>query len=224
MKIFFLCLFLTTQVFADVCICQYPKEDAVYGEGYKGEIGFYKMGCALWQVLERDCRKRKVMDINEDLTPYLDQHLRSQEKIKLSYVGHWDNSITMMYYIHRVVKPLIDRYETSVDVENTACSSMDYAPLIQDRVASYELPEGVSLNVIGNQTISIGMWDKLLIGYRKADLYAVADSNNSSITYPACETFLNKRCTGFQEGEKGYCTEENKNKMLICKAKNWKFW
>lgn len=201
---------------ANICICQYPKQDARFGTGVKGEIGFYKMGCALWQIFERGCRKRKVFDINKDMTPFLDKKLRPNEKIKLSYVGHWGSSNEFIEYLDYTVKPLLDRYQSSVEVENTACLAMEDAASVQKHIDTYDLTDNVNLKVNGNQTTSIGMWDKLWPGYGKADLYAISDSDKRSPLYPSCNKFINKRCTGFQVLERGFCSDGQFIRELIC--------
>jgi hypothetical protein len=221
MKLLLLLLISFIQVGqANVCICQYPKEDAKYGGGYRGEIGFYKMGCALWILSEGRCRKKKVIDINMSLDPYLNKVLKPQEKVKIGFVGHWSSSEEFIEYLQSDIEPLLKKYDSSFEVENTACSSMDEPAKVQDYLTGLQLNENKYINVEGSQTTSIGMWDKLSIGFRKADLIANGDSRGLKNVYPLCKKFINRRCTGFQEGETGYCqSDSGVNRKLICHGK-----
>jgi len=209
--------------FADVCICQYPKEDAKYGGGYKGEIGFYKMGCSLWLVGERKCRKNKIMDINIPLTEYLDEldeELEEGEKVRVGYVGHWGSSSELVDYIKNEIVPVTKKYNVPVSVENTACYGMEDPQLVSKYLHSLYSNESNYITVEGTQTTSIGMWDKVSFAFRKADLVAFADSREEAAIYPKCEEFLNRRCTGFQEGDVGLCVDELGNKKeLLCNGR-----
>lgn len=225
-KLLLLISIISFHALADVCICTYPKEDAKYGGGYKGEILFYKMGCALWLLTETRCRKEKIMDINLPLETYLDNKIKAKDKkIRIGYVGHWGSSDEYIDYVDEYIAPLLNRYEQSIEVDNTACLAMEEANQVQEHIEKYDYKENQSLKLEGNQTTSIGMWDKLSIRFRKADLTATASSDNSKLLYPKCKKFVGKRCTGFQLYEKGLCSEEDSTLTeLICnhKIKNQK--
>ncbi len=212
-----LSLIISFSALADICICQYPKEDARYGGGYKGEIAFYKMGCQIWHLSERKCRKKKTIDINESLEPYLDKHHRDGEKIRVGFVGHWSSSSELVDYLKNEIEPVRSKYKSPIHIENTACLSMDSPDLVSDYVSTLDNKDNAYLTVEGTQTTSIGMWDKVSFAFRKADLIASVDSRNSSPIYPKCSEFIDRRCTGFQAGEKGFCVNENdEKKQLIC--------
>lgn len=219
MKFLFLLLALSSlPAFADVCICQYPKWDAEFGAGYDEEVGFYKMGCSLWLMSEMGCRKEKITNINNDLKPYLDQVLRPKEKIRIGYVGHWESSIEFVFYLKRKVEPLLSVYKTPIKVDNTACLAMEDAELVQEYLETIPSTKDVYLKVQGAQTTSIGMWDKVWPGKRKADLVARGDSLGTISVYPACKEFLKKGCTAFQDDETGICLGDKGVKTeIICR-------
>jgi hypothetical protein len=208
---------LSLSAIADVCICQYPKQDARYGAGFKGEIGFYKMGCGAWLLSQTKCRKEKIIDINETLEPYLNERLRSNEKIRIGFVGHWSSSDELVDYLDNDIVPLMQKYNSPIEVDNTACDGMNDPQSVQDYLATLKTQKDSYLSVQGSQTTSIGMWDKLSISFRKADLIAYADTRGNRDIYPKCEIFHKKRCTGFQYREVGKCTDsEGVTKELIC--------
>ncbi len=214
---FLLILCFSIPAFADVCICQYPKEDAEFGEGYRGEIGFYKMGCALWLLKEKSCRREKIMNINTPLEPYLEKVLRKNEKVRVGYVGHWGSSEDYVDYLKTKIEPLISILQSPIAVDNTACYSMEDSSMVQKYLETIPSTEEVYITVEGSQTTSIGMWDKVLPGKRKADLTAIADSRGVMSVYPSCKEFNRKRCTVFQENESGQCIDEKgEQRELIC--------
>jgi hypothetical protein len=213
----FLTFIYSFSVLADICICQYPKEDARYGGGYKGEIAFYKMGCQVWHLAEKKCRKKKTIDINESLSPYLDKHHRKGEKIRVSFVGHWSDSAELVSYLKNEIEPIREKYNSPIRIENTACSAMEDTNLVSKYLQTIDTTDKNYLEVEGSQVTSIGMWDKVSFAFRKADLVATSDSRNSSPIYPVCSEFLDRRCTGVQQGDKGYCVDDqNQRKELIC--------
>lgn len=215
--LFLLLLSISASAYADVCICQYPKKDAKYGRGFKKEVFFYKMGCAAWLITEKECRKQKIIDINKPLSSYLDKVLKQDEKIRLGYVGHWKSSNALISFLKKEVEPLMGKYRSPILVDNTACLAMNDAEKVQRYLDSIPSTESLYMSVKGNQTTSIGMWDKLSVGYRKADLVAYADSRGTSFNYPACNVFLEKRCTAFQNKDVGYCTDEGGvTRELVC--------
>lgn len=237
MKLLILLFFYSFTAMADVCICQFPREDAKFGDGYKNEVFAYKMGCKLWLAQEKKCRKRKTIDINESLNSYLDEHIRSNEKIRLGYVGHWSSSNELIDYLRDLIEPIRLKYRTPILIENTGCSSMDKPEIVQEYLSSIPFGSESYIKVIGNQTTSIGMWDKASFAFRKADLIATADSRFTSPIFPSCDEYKNRRCTGYQKGEKGFCVNQDKElKELIClgkvvkkkystyKQKNSKYW
>ncbi len=220
MNIFILLLFSLLSVNADVCICQFPKEDSKFGAGYRGEIGFYKMGCAIWLRKEMECRRQKIIDINTPLGPYLDRVLGESETLRIGYVGHWSSSEEYINYLKDNIEPLVREKKIPVEVNNTACLSMADANAVQSYLSSLQIPNDTYIRVEGTQTTSIGMWDKVLIHRRKADLIAIADSRDISPTYPSCKEFFNRNCTMFQENETGFCEDETKIlRKLICHKK-----
>lgn len=222
MKNFFILIttLISLSTFADICICQYPGKDAKYGAGYKGEIGFYKMGCSLWLAGERKCRKRKILNVNTPLDSYLSDRHEDDEKIRVGFVGHWSSSKELVEYIKEEIVPINKKYKSPVIIENTACSSMEDTNLVANYMSSLELGEKNYIAVEGSQTTSIGMWDKVSFAFRKADLVANVDSRNSSPAFPKCEEYLNRRCTGYQQGEIGICVDDKGEKQeLLCNGR-----
>jgi hypothetical protein len=213
----FLFALFSISAFADICICQYPKENSRFGGGYSGEIGFYKMGCAAWLLSETQCRKEKIIDINLSLEPYLNERIRSNEKIRIGFVGHWSSSRELVRYLDADIVPLMKKYNTSIEVDNTACSGMSDPESVQAYLEGIEISDETYLRVEASQVTSIGMWDKLSISFRKADLVAFGDTRGSDNMYPKCEIFYKKRCTGFQHWEIGKCADTNGDvKELVC--------
>ncbi len=216
MKFLFWILVFAKSTFADICICQYPNTDTHYGQGKKGEIGFYKLGCAYWYQTQKDCRLTETIDINDSLKPFLDKRIRSDEKIKIGYVGHWSGSYTTLKYLDNEIKPLLDRYRVSIEIDNTACEPLNDPKLVYNHIKKYELQEGTFLRVEGAQGTSIGMWDKLSRNYRFADLLAYADTRETSPGYPDCSKYLNQKCTKHQANEYGYCKVNSFLKRIYC--------
>ncbi|MCT4642016.1 MAG: hypothetical protein N4A33_06920 [Bacteriovoracaceae bacterium] len=215
--IYILSLFISFSSIADICICQYPKEDAHYGSGQSIEVPLYKMGCRLWLTLKKNCRRKKIRDINNSLEDLLDKQLNDGETIKLGFVGHWNHSQELVDYIEDKITPLVTKYKkSSFELDNTACNAMDNPMLVQKKIQELPFDKEQYIKVVGNQTISIGMWDKLSIRFRKTDLIAIADSRSQEFQYPACSTYLGKRCTGFQNGEKGFCSKNGEKKEIVC--------
>lgn len=217
MKFLILLILSTLPVLADVCICQYPKEDARFGEGVRGEIGSYKMGCALWLIKEKDCRREKIMSINRPLEPFLSRVLRNTEKVRVGYVGHWSSSEEMVGYLKSDIEPLRQKFQVPFVITNTACLAMENAHIVQDYVKTIPSSDKAYLAVEGTQTTSIGVWDEVIPHKRKADLIASVDSRQLAPVYPHCKEFLRKGCTAFQEAEKGFCSEDDGSlSSLIC--------
>jgi len=213
----FLFFIFSASAFADICICQYPKKNSRFGAGYTGEIGFYKMGCAAWLLSETKCRKEKIIDINKSLEPYLDQKIRYNEKIRIGFVGHWSSSRELVRYLSADIVPLMTKYNIPIEVDNTACSGMSDPESVQAYLETVQKSDESYLRVEASQVTSIGMWDKLSISFRKADLVAYGDTRGGDNMYPKCEVFHRKRCTGFQSREIGKCVDENGQiKKLVC--------
>lgn len=218
MKIFLALLTLCSlPAFADICICQYPEEDAKFGMGRQGEIGFYKMGCALWLMRESYCRREKIVNINIPLEPYLSKALLGNEKVRIGFVGHWESSMEYVDYLRADIEPLLQKFQVPFEINNTACYAMNDPEFVQDYLNTVSSSGNAYIKVEGAQTASIGMWDKVLIHRQKADLVAFADSRKKTPAYPYCKEFLNRNCSTYQDRESGSCAETDGSlSNLIC--------
>lgn len=201
---------------ADVCICQYPGLDAKYGGANKGEIGFYKLGCAAWLLAQTQCRSQVVINENANLNEYIGQIRSTEEKIKIGYVGHWTSSKTTIDYLDDIIYPMIMKYKVPVHVENTACSSMDNPQTVFDKLDEYKLPSGAYIRYKGNQTTSFGLWNKVITKYNKANLYAIADTRYKSPLYPYCDDYKGRSCIEAQNKDIGSCISNGQLQKLQC--------
>lgn len=189
MKLVIIAMLSSISLFAAQCICQYPGVDSDYGKGYKKEILAYKAGCSLWLSKARNCKSKKIVNINQSLESILKPYTKV---VKLGFVGHWSGSVESVQFIDEVIKPIVESRNISFEIDNTACKPMKDAQLVQDSIESYYYSSNY-ITFKGAQTDSIGMWDKLTRILKKADLMAYADSRNS-LKYPKCKTMINRVC------------------------------
>lgn len=193
--------------FADICVCQISTNIKThFGDGMRSQVPFYTLGCMLWLAQQKNCRIERITNINNPLTELLDRKHRPKEKIILGYVAHWSNSDTHQY-LDQVILPLMERYQSSVEFENTACHSS--AASLFDVIKSYTLPEGTYLRINGNQGVSVGMWDKVIGRMRRADIPAIADTRNDRVEYPRCSKYIHQPCIGAQLTNTAKCTQES---------------
>jgi len=219
LQIGLLTLLYSFSSFSTICICQFPDENSRHGQGRKGEIAFYKLGCSYWIKSQKDCRESKVKNINDSLSEYLDKRILPNDLVKIGYVGHWSESYSTIRYLEQEIKPILDRYRVSIEVDNTACDPLKNPNLVFNHIKKYILQIGTYLRIQGAQTTSIGMWDKLSAKFKYADLLAHADTRDTVPGFPKCSTYINERCTKHQHKEYGYCTNNESLKKIYCKKK-----
>jgi hypothetical protein len=191
------------------CICQ-------TGSMPKEQIPFFKAGCKMW-LMSRTCDEKKTVSVDEDLSKILSPDVRGG-KLELGYVGHWPSADETIYFLEQKILPLMTKLDIDVLVDNTACLGMDNAFIVQNYLAQQKI-NGLKnkLEFTGNQVISIGMWDKILIGHH--NLYASASTETDKVSYPACSEFELKVCSRKdQKNQTGLCeNNEHKLERLTCK-------
>lgn len=203
----------TLKAQAALCLCQYPTENSKYGSGYKEEVSLYKLGCKFWLLTQKNCHSRKTINIEDSLQSLAK---RSNEVIKLGFVGHWSGTIETVKFLDNRIEPLIMQTGVSIEIDNTACSPMENPELVLKTIKNYSLGSAY-LKVKGSQATSIGMWDKLTPLLASADVYAVADSRREQVMYPSCSQHINMPCYKDQTNEKALCISNGKLKTISCK-------
>lgn len=213
----------TKSLSAKLCICTFPDTQSNFGRGYEGEVEFYKAGCALWLV-GKLCSNNLIKNINTPLENLIEERILTGKKIQdilVGYVGHWADSFETIRYLDKEVKPVVDRFGISVELDNTGCSSLDNPSRVQTHIMEYNLSSSVHIQVRGNQVTSIGVWDKVDEDLKTINFFAVADSRFNSPIYPYCDQFLNRPCSRFhqEDEEEGLCQSSTGLKTLVCKSK-----
>ena len=95
---------------------------------------------------------------------------------------------------------------------------MEDAEAVYQHVQNYEIIDEVELKVIGDQNISVGMWDKVLPRFKSNDIQAMTSSRvKEGVVYPSCDHFIEKKCLILEDT--GICHDGNENKKLICDYK-----
>ncbi len=142
----------------------------------------------------------------------------------LGYVGHWGSSNQLINFIEDNVAHVLKEKDMSLKLDNTACNAMDRPELVKAYVDGRKLvSDDKTIEVKGNQTISIGMWNSLTFG--DANLNAIITNKNQKSILPSCNKFENEFCIGeFQNMQVGRCISKNgEQKLLFCKEKKFKF-
>jgi hypothetical protein len=216
-KLFLMVLFLFPQVMwaKTLCVCQTDTNPS--------EIKYYKAGCKLW-LMKKSCYEKKMITQDEDLEKLLTPDYEAGS-LELGYVGHWSSAEGSKNFIEEKVLPIVKNRNIDISIDNTGCSGMNNAFKVQNYMNSLK-ENGLKNKIIfkGNQTTSLGMWDSFFPG--KHNLYAIASTENEMPTYPSCNEFLNKRCSGsLQNRDKGFCVNElSKLERLVCKRNSTFEW
>jgi hypothetical protein len=187
------------------CICQ-------TGDNPGNQVLFFQAGCVLWLAANR-CIGGSIQPVSEKITlPSKTRHLY------VGYVGHWGSSEELVSYLDQFISPILSRGLESVYIDNTACFAMDNPTLVLNWLSSARKNFSGKIEIVGNQTLSIGMWQPMYWG--KANFSAKVVSNIEHAQYPACVIYENQRCVGtlrIQEGETGLCTDANgRTRRLMC--------
>lgn len=195
-----LSLIVSGNVFAkNICVCQTGAEPV-------SEIKFFKAGCSAWLKVQR-CDERKMVSINDDLDALL-KNSENGGTLKLGYVGHWSSSNQTNHFLKERIIPLSKKKNMNVNIDNSACSAMSDAFIVQDLLTKAK-EEGLQTKITfkGNQAISLGLWN-WFIGFTY-NLPATASTEFQNAKFPKCEEFENKSCSeSFQDKENGFCVNE----------------
>lgn len=168
------------------CVCQ-------TGEAPQYQTPFFAIGCAMWMSVQSNCSFRSIRTIERYVPMSLPLSCKNKT-LKLGYVGHWGSTEELIEQLRRSVLPTTVSYNMSVEIDNTACMSMDDPPLMQKFLKSLPMQDRY-VRIKGNQTISIGMNDAYTPG-RNA-ISAVSDSRALEAEYPKCSDYHNRSCTKF---------------------------
>lgn len=204
--------------FADICICETMKQ--------ANEEAWYKKGCSLWYERQTDCSQRvdrefgrfgefKKLEIPDDW---------KGQKIRLGYVGHWQNSNQTIDYVNSVLVPAMKKTGASLVFDNTACSGLSDAEAVQSHLKNKiktQLSEGQTLTILGHQVTSIGLWDTVL--GTSYNLAGQVSSGQERVKYPQCDPFVGKPCLDknsflpwTQIGQAGYCWKDQDLIQIRC--------
>lgn len=190
----------------DLCICQTGTEPQI-------EVGIYKLGCKFWNSIQ-SCSKKMTVSFSDSLDNILSENSWARS-IRLGYVGHWSSSYETVNFLSREIVPAIRKHDISFSIDNTACSSTDDPYQILGYLKI--IPEADRISFSGNQAISTGMWDRLLIG--KNNFWAKISGKKLKVTYPSCKEFENKNCFGmFQLHSTGVCKDEESGNHVFLRC------
>jgi len=199
----------------DVCVCQ-------TGASPEYQIPFFQLGCIMW-LATKSCNKKEMISVRDDISNEIPKESEGHT-LHLGYVGHWGSSSQLIRFVENNVAPVIKEKDMSLKLDNTACNAMDDPELVKEYVDTRGLANpGRTIELKGNQTISIGGWNAVTFG--DANLNAIVKNKKQKSILPQCKEFKNEFCVGlFQEMEVGRCVDKNgKEKLLFCKEKKFKF-
>lgn len=207
--------FLSLLLISSFSVYSYAGTKACYCEtgNYPSEqVGFFQTGCTLWLNSQKNCSTKATVPQGTDYMQI--QTARSTTSLSIGYVGHWSSVYETISYIKTYVLPLMSQKKMSVSIDNTACRSMSNPEAMLDFVKSLKLSDS-SLEVRGNQAISVGKWD---IFGKSLNFTAAVSSKKSEVIYPSCRSYEDSPCLAqFQMGESGKCLNINKKvQTLTC--------
>lgn len=196
------------------CFCEIGNEP-------ENQQPFFKMGCKIWLSRQNNCATQEIIPQNSDYSEkLLELNAKGIEpkKMNIGYVGHWDSSRSLIKYLDLKIVPVMNLFNISASVDNTACKAMEDLIWVRDHLNSVSIPKNSVLHVKGNQVVSVGVWDAVL--GKSPNLGAVVrkySANEADIQFPLCKHFENKPCVAFLQGqESGYCIEGDKTYPLTC--------
>jgi hypothetical protein len=211
----------------ECCICETFK-------GIAKERPFYELGCNLWLSRQLGCNKKILRQFegttDENLVTYKPLEVPAEcegGRLRLGYVGHWSSTLQSLRYLQNNVIPAMKKYDVDIDIDNTACTSMQVGEVFSKIKNNLGIPRGKTLRFRGNQVTSIGEWQSIdpLV---KANVPAVWDSRREGIEYPSCKNFSNQPCIHMQVGSFIRCRHlQTKNVQLLqCRqsSKSRRFW
>ena len=192
------------------CACEIGQE--------KGQKAFYKIGCDMW-LSKKKCTTKKIIDRKQNLplAKYLPKISRG-DTIAIGFVGRWLETQWTLDFVDSEIVPLLKK-NVSVLYDNTGSNSMNDPDEVQWQLSLLQIPQGSQIQVMGNQTESVGMWNSILWG-SSANFYASASTAWAATKFPDCPTIEGKKCSAtFQSGERGRChnTETNRKIWLSCR-------
>ena len=139
-------------------------------------------------------------------------------QLKLGYVGHWDSAQTDPF-LSKTLIPTAKYYKLSnIQYDNTACSALENAENIQHLLQTHT-PENMTIDMIGNQCISYGMWDRFL-GY-SPNFRCRVGTDCEATQYPLCSQYKEEPCGYFQKDQHGICLTDlgDYTALTCCKIK-----
>jgi hypothetical protein len=175
------------------------------------EIKYFKLGCQIWLSKQANCTNSEIVPTG---TSYIDRgNASTSGQVIIGYVGHWTSASELVDYLKKTVKPLLDS-GLSVDIDNTACLSMDQPEKVLSYVESLRLPSGQELKIKGNQANSIGEWESLIgSGY---NFWAKVASNQNEVEFPSCDDFEHYACLEkYQLNHHGRCWDATGNLIQL---------
>lgn len=167
---------------------------------------FFHTGCEFWLKSQSHCVSKEVVPQNTDYSFFS----CPSERLKIGYVGHWSNSQETWNYLQNSILPLFKRKFREIELDNTACRSIDRPEFLLKKILEQNWGNSLRLVVEGNQVDSVGLWEKLL--GPSINLKAKVDTEIGKVTYPNCKKFLNRPCMkDVQLSQSGYCQRGDKS-------------
>ena len=206
------------------CICQ-------TGETSSFQNWWFRKGCKKW-LKKQSCEAgTSIVSLSENLTKEFKKNCSVGSSLRLGFVGHWKGYKETIEFIDEVLKPTSLENETSIYYENSACRVLDEPGVVQKHLEDVaETLGGLSIEIEGNQSISLGEWDSLLPG--KTNLGALVGTSYKKYLIPDCEVFEEKGCVSSSKGKKkkksnqiqaGQCIDmkERTTRTLLCIRGLW---
>ncbi len=191
----------------DCCICQTGTEP-------QSQVVFFQAGCGLWLNGQQGCSSKETIPFADDLDARIPRSC-DRQTVRLGYVGHWSGSYESMDFIYSRLLPINQGRGISFDVRNTACLSVDDPFGLQSFLNDIEVITGTTITWRGNQAISTGMWAP--ITPERENIPAVASTDESLFSLPACNMFERSLCSGFQRNQEARCaSDDGSTRILSC--------
>jgi len=174
---------------ASACYCQVGDNPA--------EVFWYRQGCRMWLSQNKCPRNSPVVSVSQSLTRGSITGL-----IKVGFVGHGGHPLKG-----------IDQLAAGgpVFVDDTSCSNASSPERISGLLKA--MKGGSNVTFRGVQTISTGMWDKILPGKHNIP----ATITTRGVQYPECAEYENKGCSSMvQKGQTAKCNKGGQTTGLQC--------
>jgi hypothetical protein len=197
--------------FDSFCVCQ-------YGNSTEFEMFMFRRGCSVWFV-QNDCGATSVISLDDPVIDSLPEKFSG--KIRVGYVGHWNSSEQFIEFLQSQILPITEqRNFTALLIDNTGCNAMADADSVKAYVNTALQSTGKKVEIRGNETVSIGLWDSFYLG--KGNLTATI-SADGGLHFPVCEDYIGSACPfRARNGHKleGFCqAKDGVKKWLGCETK-----